>query len=309
MDAHELLEGVTLAIGNTYAENQLAVFLSALTSKSNKIIENTKVIEILKRILAFDEINFRLEMPIGKELFRSRVINKEEHWKEIFEDVPYEALDDPNIILHGFDCYSSKEPPLGISKDGRNSIGGMSYLYLAEDEYTACAEVRPTNMSMLSLATFRVMRPLTLINFAYDSDTASLRQNEKEKYYLAKLITNIMQKFRTPVDDESAYYPTQYLADFIRKYGYDGLCYRSSISNMLNYTIFNCCEANIKFINSKIIRCQTAIYDLYDLNHYQKISVPIDTEKDLKSILKNTKQNLLKEICRTRTVQSSTHHK
>lgn len=62
--------------------------------------------------------------------------------------------DNGQLVTIGFDEKNSIECPIGVSIDGRNNISGVSYLYVAEDEVTACEEIKTTLWVIISLAEF-----------------------------------------------------------------------------------------------------------------------------------------------------------
>lgn len=89
---------------------------------------------------------------------------------------------------------------MGISKPGRNNIEGSSYIYLAGKPETACVEVKPIVTDIISLAKFKIMKDLKIIdfsnkkNFDYEKlKKVNLSLNELFKkimlqYYLQQLV-------------------------------------------------------------------------------------------------------------------------
>ena len=73
---------------------------------------------------------------------------------------------------------------------------------------------------------------------------------------------------------DSGYKISQYISELVRKHGYDGIAYKSFISNGKNYAIFNCCEANIKFIESEIVQVVAQHIDIVSLNDGERITNP-----------------------------------
>ena len=57
-------------------------------------------------------------------------------------------------------------------------------------------------------------------------------------------------------DSELDYLPSQYIADYIKSLGYDGICYRSTLNKSgVNYAIFHnkkfeCIEVSLVHVNS-----------------------------------------------------------
>ena len=88
-----------------------------------------------------------------------------------------------------------------------------------------------------------------------------------------------MYQFSIPVADETEYFPSQYISDLVRKHGFDGIRYKSMNSMGNCYTIFNCCEENIKFCSSEIVLAQAPKYSIYSLNRSKIIEPPVDFEQ------------------------------
>lgn len=247
------------------------VFFKAISTKNNREIENTKLVKKLKIMLSKNCPHFKRTIDdCNKEYYRSRVLSKNE-----IETAECFSINESNkeIELQGFDSYNSKEPPIGVSGYGRNNISGSTYLYLSEDIYTCCAETKPPRLSLMSVATFKITSPLKIIDFS-ENDSVKDLVEENDTLNVGLLITLLMTDFSHPANSENDYLATQYVADLIRKYGYDGICYKSSLTGGKNYTIFNCSEENIKFVKSTIIRNQKIQYDLYDINNGEIITPP-----------------------------------
>ena len=111
------------------------------------------------------------------------------------------------MVTRGFDAFDSKEPPLGIPMSARNNIDGVSYLYLTEDEYTACSEIRPSPNSCISLASFELMRDINVIDFTNSQKSVIdfLYLHDTLDITPAIMMTRIMSKFSEYKEDETVY--------------------------------------------------------------------------------------------------------
>lgn len=233
-------------------------FIKAIKSKDNKAIEESRVFEAIHRMITRNNL-MRHKLEPGTTLYRCRII-KEKDWETSNNGISIE-----HNHITGFDKYNSKEPPLGLAPDGRANCPGSTYLYVANNKYTACAEVRPRLMDFISVAEFKVCRSLVILDFSENQNVHSLTSDD-DNVSIAKLITNVMYEFCSVVSNSEKYTVTQYISDYIRKHGIDGICYRSSLTNGKNYTIFNCAEDNIQFQSSSIYFCQNINYDFIDIN-------------------------------------------
>lgn len=227
------------------SKKEIDRFKEAIDKKDNRSIENTLVVRTLDWILDSENNPFNIEIEPGEIIYRARVIDKDTISKN---------------GMKGYDVYGSKEPPLGVSAEGRNNTFGVSYLYAADNENTACKECRAEKGSYISIARFKTVKKLQCIDFKTDrrlTDSLIIRKYEEEyNVSLAGLMTQIMWLFTKPVgeDEKQNYKSSQYIAEYLRKNGIDVIKYESSCSDGTNYTIFSCGRKYIEFIDSKVIQ-------------------------------------------------------
>jgi hypothetical protein len=121
-----------------------------------------------------------------------------------------------------------------LINDGRANPAFIKYLYTAEKPYTSLVEIRPYLNSKVSVAKIRVNEPLIVADFSYES-FGSFEGFEQNLMYL------IMSDFSIPSDsDKKSYIPTQYVSEFIKTLGVDGIRFNSSLhGGGRNITIFN----------------------------------------------------------------------
>ena len=178
-------------------------------------------------------------------LYRARIISPEDCKTE--NGIAF----DEKGRLQGFNKVNSAEAPLGKPGPGRNNIGGVSYLYLASNVGTACAEVRPTNHDLISVARFISRRDLRLINFAEDV-TIPKEVSDDIQVSLPEFFTLLMNSFRVQVYSNREYATTQEITDYVRKAGFDGIEYRSSFTDKPCFTIFNSHHSIMQYEDSTI---------------------------------------------------------
>ncbi len=267
MDEKEMPSAFSYVLNVTKFNNSkkhISIFIEALKKHANRDIEETVVYKALNLLLTETENKsaFSKTLRKGKILYRARKVDFEKLKKEDM-GITY----DQNGFT-GYDEYNSKEPPIGISPDARNSVSGSSYLYLAEDDYTAVSEIVPSPLDTISVARFQTQRKIHLVDFSTDSSVGSLLDFQEEHGISASmLITLIMQKYSTPVTNIEDYIATQYISDVIRKMGYDAVKYRSSRTPKPCITLFNCHETFVKYIDSKLVFCETIKPIVYDVNN------------------------------------------
>jgi RES domain-containing protein len=137
-------------------------------------------------------------------------------------------------------------PPKRDVTHGRANPAGIPYLYLSSLPETAVSEVRPHTGERACVADFDIDGPLCAVDLREPrklvspfllSDASSISQLRADIPFLERLGDELTQ----PVLPSSAaidYIPSQYLCEFIKKCGYDGVVYRSSVSEGINLAMF-----------------------------------------------------------------------
>jgi len=120
-------------------------------------------------------------------------------------------------------------PPRDLAGHGRLNPRGIPYLYLASDRTTAISEVRPWVGCDLTLAEFVLTASCHCINFSKKHFVNQSGGSEGAEFTWRELITWM---FSAPFDprDDTAYIPTQYLAERIKGAGFSGIIYDSALS-------------------------------------------------------------------------------
>lgn len=241
-------------------------FAKQIEENDNKKIEESEVYILLSNMLSEEKTKFKETLSIDTSLYRGRIV----------DITRIEKFSVSGNRLNGLDKFESKEPPLHTAMNGRSNIAGASYLYVATDKYTAVAECKPLRESFLSVAEFKTTKELKIFNLCDNDSLYELKELQDNKKYLVKtLVELIMRAFYNSVYEiDSGYKISQYISELVRKHGYDGIAYKSFISNGKNYAIFNCCEANIKFIESEIVQVVAQHIDIVSLNDGNRITNP-----------------------------------
>lgn len=241
-----------------------------------------EIFKIVDEIIVDKEKSqFIKEVPAGTVLYRAREIKLDDYSKP---DMGLNVkIADGKFITEGFNEKNSIECPIGIGSDGRNNIAGMSYLYVAQDVATACAEIKSTLRNLISVAEFEVISPLKIIDFSNDDKKFSYEINEEYQMSIGQFITLLMFQYCQPAVNDMDYKMTQILSDYIRKMGFDGIMYRSFFTMNNNYTIFNCHKSKIAFNNSRIVSHQFVDNVFWDYNNEMSIHTNVDesTEYDI----------------------------
>jgi hypothetical protein len=133
---------------------------------------------------------------------------------------------------------------------GRANSAWKPVFYAATDDKTAVAETRPWVGALVSVASFRLVKELRIVNCADPSKgptwgrllEASRGKNLTQDEIDAIVWNDVGKAFAepvTPADDPTAYVPTQILAELFKRHPADGVAYRSSVGEGCNIAIFD----------------------------------------------------------------------
>jgi RES domain len=194
---------------------------------SNRHVRDAEDLEFLSTLLAQGEIDRKRVLPKGNILWRAQLGFA---WEPIWDGEKY--IDD---------CAEGPFPPERMkplrdqARAGRANPQGIPCLYVSNRKETALSEVRPWLRSLISIAQFKTMRKLTIVDFS--SDERPRRRNyviPPEEWNKAVWYA-IDQAFRKPVTAEadfpSDYAPTQVIAEFFKAHGFDGIAYQSAFQD------------------------------------------------------------------------------
>lgn len=124
-------------------------------------------------------------------------------------------------------------PPVGLASQGRANPHGIAYLYLAFDQRTAVHEVRPSIEDDICVAHFIPKKSLLIANLADISAPDFVNADDPaETLAVSRLLKRLGKDLSRPVRDQSdplAYLASQFLCEWIKNHGYDGVQYKSAL--------------------------------------------------------------------------------
>lgn len=173
-------------------------------------------------------------MPTGLEFYRARIGVRDEATRLT------ESFEDPEIeVVFPYVDGSIGAPPQTAVTGGRLNRAHIAFLYLADTLETAVAEVRPHPGHVVSLGRFRSERALNIANLA-GVRLLPFASTERDLDAFV-LFRNIEHAFAMPVlpDDNAGYQLTQFIADMLRRLGFDGVTFRSSVTSGVNFVAFD----------------------------------------------------------------------
>ena len=137
--------------------------------------------------------------------------------------------------ISGLGISEMGKPPYDKATAGRANPKGISYLYLSSDITTTLYETRATLYDYVSIGEFRLLDDINVLNLR-DINKASPSRLEdsigeylRNKKYVLRLESELAKPIRRQ-DSELDYLPTQYLCEFIKSLGFDGVEYKSSLN-------------------------------------------------------------------------------
>lgn len=159
--------------------------------------------------------------------------------------------------------YKSKEmgtPPLRLISAGRANSEGISCLYLADNVDTTIHEIRARDLDYISVGSFELKKDIRVVDLSYMESFSPFSTGYDLTWvavnieHLKKIGREIAKPLRRQ-DSILDYLPTQYISDFVKHLGYDGIKYKSTLSpNGNNFAIFNekkfnCNKVDVYHIN------------------------------------------------------------
>jgi hypothetical protein len=135
------------------------------------------------------------------------------------------------------------KPLANRAREGRANSKGIPVIYLADDVPTAVAEVRPWVGAYVSVGTFRIVRPVRIVNLDAGAKGRKFYSQEPDADEREQAVwADVDRAFSTPVnpsDDLADYAPTQIVAEVFRTRGLDGIAYRSALGSGQNVALFD----------------------------------------------------------------------
>lgn len=135
-------------------------------------------------------------------------------------------------------------PPNEKAGNGRANPKGIPCLYLADSEETSAKEIRAGLHDKITIGKFSLKKNIKIIDLVnIDKVSPFSIENIKAHYVNKKHLKRISAELSKTLRNNSSdleYLPTQYVADFIKSRGYDGIKFKSTLHpNGHNLAIFD----------------------------------------------------------------------
>jgi hypothetical protein len=129
------------------------------------------------------------------------------------------------------------------ASEGRVNPKGIPVLNLSRDRKTAMSEVRPSIGDSISIAKFRLIRDISIVNCSLHDPNVVCGEHgdppEQREDSVWKMIDEAYSKPVSPSDQTAEYAPTQILAEAFKAEAFDGIAFKSSVSDALNIALFD----------------------------------------------------------------------
>ncbi len=166
----------------------------------------------------YDISDDSLSLFKNDKFFRARVHHREE----------------PEFQIAEMGC--PNEP--SMATPGRANPRGISYLYLCGDDQTPFYEVRPYFLDRVDIGEFIIIEDnLKIVDFTekaslfrvfYDDDGDVFKQMVKRRVLFDAFSIDLSKPLRS-FDSELEYIPTQYICEYFKDSGADGIMFKSSV--------------------------------------------------------------------------------
>ncbi len=184
-------------------------------------------LELLGEILKVAKIS----VPKGEKFYRARIANEKGR--------------------AGFKRKEMWAPPDDLASPGRANSKGQSCLYLSNRKKTTVKEIRAHAFDYVTIATFKLIKEIKVLDlcsithnspFYTDTDKIDYLVNERILRDFERDLAKPMSRWDSDLD----YLPTQYISDFAKFCGYDGVRY---------YSTFDKDTYNIALFDSRVCAC------------------------------------------------------
>lgn len=159
-------------------------------------------------------------------------------------------------VHHSKEEATFKKDEMGCPKDvdkikaGRANPQGIAYLYLCTDQETPFYEIRSSYLDRVDIGEFRLNQDIRLVDFTQskrlslfnafcEGDDDSFATLIKQKVLFEAISRDISAPMHS-YDTELEYIPTQYICEYFKVLGFDGIMFTSSQnSDGTNLVLFN----------------------------------------------------------------------
>lgn len=261
--------------------NAGTVLYRAREYKTADFLENKAVVAL------YDKLNdllphFKLQLDdivsVSAMSNVSLALALKENNPEVLQQIIIQLLDEERPFW-GFDEDNCDAPPKEKATAGRANSCGISFLYATNNIKTAIMEMRPQIGQNFSVCQVEICRDICIFDFTYIAN-----ELKEDEYSKSSDLYSASKEFSRPnygiADD---YIPTQYICEYLRQKGFDGIRYKSAVSpDGINIIIFNTDsdEKPYKIVESRV-------YAVNNIDIEYKQLLPFESKQEAPNIVKD----------------------
>jgi len=197
------------------------------------------------------------------------------------------------IVKWGFQEDDSDAPPNDKCIPGRANPLGIRYLYTSDDITTAISETQPTIGQIISVAKIQTKIEMKIFDFDFYntfsySEIMKININELEEIIgmsfteFAIFFRIVEQQFTKPsLNDIEYYHATQYITEIIKKMGFEGIRFKSSLNTGgNNIVIFDTSKDKLGVYPKNYEILGTSLHKIKDIKVTSNIILPKNENKE-----------------------------
>ncbi|MCB9012415.1 MAG: RES family NAD+ phosphorylase [Bacteroidales bacterium] len=209
--------------------------------------------ESLKKEIV-EKNRFFLESVIELELLEKYLRDKSKTYKK--GDLFYRGRISKK---EGFLLEELGKPLAEKASGGRANPQGIPYLYVSTDKETTLYETRATYLDYVTIGTFRLTEDISVVKLRTVEILSPFEENIFDKLLYQPFLKGLEDELSKPLrrfDSDLDYLPTQYLCEFIKHMGFEGVEYGSAMKkDGINLAIFDdskfeCIEKSVVEVNN-----------------------------------------------------------
>ncbi len=158
----------------------------------------------------------------------------------------------------GIDIKDIGKPPVEKATSGRANPKGIPYLYLSTDKETTLYETRATYLDYVTIGTFELKEDVEIVKLRTVDILNPFEENLYEKIIYQPFLRNLEKELSRPLrryESELEYLPTQYLCEFIKHIGLEGVEYGSAMTKSgVNVAFFE--DSKFSCVNMEIVEVE-----------------------------------------------------
>lgn len=202
-----------------------------------------------------------MNLELMKELFKNMALNIPKGSLRLFRS----RICDETCYNDGYTKDGIGAPPISKTMSGRTNSEGIQCLYLTNDEESSFHEVRARDHDHVCVGKFLQMKDLNIVDLSLFDNIGPFSLPDFDMTWFAinigiiRKIGNEVAKPMRRFDRIIDYVPTQYICDFIKHLGYDGIKFKSTFINQgINYAIFN--DKTFECIETRVAKIRNVEY-------------------------------------------------